>query len=175
MGSVRWNRDAGEIAAPPSTPAPAEGAPFTQPGLPGAIRHFRVRLPGSRPAQFVGAHLMRLSGPEPAEGCPGHHVDLFQTIEGSFAVSIIQETDGCERTIGFCHGRSLAEVSDACSRIDAADFVNPMQAYRGLPSEKLEPAVRLECLHTYLDAVRENFGQLLCRLGQRPEAQEAQT
>lgn len=173
MASIRWN-EAPATAPPEAVPSQAPigtGAGMAAAVAPHSVARYLLRVPGRRPLALVGVHLMRLRGPEANEGQPRFFIDLYQKLEGGFAVSIGIENGDREKPIGAFSGPSLDELAESCGAVDPTDFVWCQPSFRGVREEDISPAVRAEYLFAYVSDIRENFRATVARLQQKPDTE----
>jgi len=129
-----------------------------------------VRRRGQRPLEFLGVHLLRIAGPEVDEGHIRHHADLYQTVEGGYAVSLLQERDGMCSEIGAFKGREWATLLSECADVDPLASL-PSTAWRATSrGVDLSVPMKAALMQGFFDDVRSNFEETLQRLSSRLQA-----
>lgn len=162
MASVTWNSEAmsaNAAIAPDAPPGPAE-----VPTQPQQVQRFLLQQRGQRPLEVLGLHMLRLSGPETEGAVPKHHIDVYETVDGGFAVSVLQERGGEVRPIGACTGRSLSDVTEYCLSIDPLASVPYTDMVRSAEQLDASPVVALELIRSFEHEACENFANTVRRL-----------
>lgn len=170
MASTTWNM---QDIVPEMAPAPASVLETEERASPATLEKVLIRRRGQRPLQFFGVHLLRISGPEAEEHHPRHLADLYQTVDGGYAVCLLQERDEAIQEIAAFAGRDLPELVDQCEAVDPMASVPCVAWQRIGATQDLSPSLRAAVITAFSEETYENFNQTILRLRGRSQAEQA--
>ncbi|NRA29220.1 MAG: hypothetical protein HRU11_03080 [Parvularculaceae bacterium] len=170
MASTTWNMP---DIVPSAAPTAAPVLETEDSASPATLEKVLIRRRGQRPLQFYGVHLLRISGPEVGEHHPRHMADLYQTVDGGYAVSLLQERDDNIQEIAAFAGRDLSGLVDQCEAVDPMASV-PCVAWQRLgANQDLSPSMKAALMTAFNEETYENFHQTVQRLRGRSQAEQA--